>query len=220
MTDRRSVEMKSHMKQPLTQRNPSTNGLIAEGHVEAFGNPFALPIGLKGRLAGWYMSLPDAQHRELASKISVESNNRVVEVGFGPGQLLEMLRDRVSTLVFAGVDPSEIMVRRARRRNPRADLQVGAAAAMPFPDGQADLVISVNNVPMWPDPDAGLIEIRRVLRPGGRLVIAWHGGHDPRGHQRRLVLQPGRESEIDAAIRRQFPAARFTKLQHSDVWET
>lgn len=192
----------------------------ADRRVEANVNPFALPIGLKERLAGWYMGLPDAQHWELASKTSVEHNNRLVEVGFGPGQLVEMLHDRVPTLVLAGVDPSEIMVRRARRRNPCADFQVGAAAAMPFPDGQTDLVISVNNVPMWPDLDARLVEIRRVLRPGGRVMIAWHGGHDPRGHQRRLVLQPDRKAEIDAAVRRRFPDVRIMMLQHSDVWET
>ena len=53
-----------------------------------------------------------------------------------------------------------------------------------FVDACADLVVSVNNVPMWPDIDAGLAEVRRILAAGGQVLIAWHGGHDPRGHPR------------------------------------
>lgn len=203
---------------PLKQGS-STNGLIADGHVVDHGSPFALPVGFRGRLASWYMGLPDAQHRELASTTSIGDSTRLIEIGFGPGQLLEMFHDRAPGLALAGVDPSELMVERARRRNPQADLYLGAAAAMPFPDGHADIVISVNNIPMWPDLDAGLAEIRRVLAPGGVAMLAWHGGHDPRGHQRRLVLQPDRKTAIDAAIRHRFPRTSARTLQHSDVWE-
>jgi SAM-dependent methyltransferase len=197
----------------------STNALIAAGHVAAHGSPFALPIGFKGKLAGWYMGRPDAQHRELVGEIPFSGRTQLIEIGFGPGQMLETFHLRAPQLAIAGVDPSELMVRRAQRRSPQADLRLGAAAAMPFPDGHADVVISVNNLPMWPDLAAALREIHRVLRPGGAVVLAWHGGRDPRGHQRRLVLERGRRAEIDAAIRGQFPDARARTLRHSDVWE-
>jgi ubiquinone/menaquinone biosynthesis C-methylase UbiE len=201
------------------QTGRSTDRLIAEGHVVGGGSPFALPVGIKGRLAGWYMGFSDAQHRELAEVAPIGNRSRLIEIGFGPGQLLAMLHARSSDLVLAGVDPSELMVRRARRRNSRADLHLGAAAAIPFPDGYADIVISVNNIPMWPDLDAGLAEIRRVLQPAGVAMIAWHGGHDPRGHQRRLVLGPERKAVYESAMQRVFPVMTARTLQHSDVWE-
>ncbi len=162
--------MDDHRQEPEI----STSGLIAHGHVNGTTNPFALPIGLKGRLAGWYMGRPDAQHRELAAIVPLDGRTRLVEIGFGPGQLLEMFHDRVPQLAMAGVDPSELMVRRARRHNPHADLQLGAAAAMPFPDGHADLMISVNNIPMWPDLDAGLMRgsARDPARRGGVARLA------------------------------------------------
>ena len=207
------------MAEHRTTPASSTSDLIADGLVSAHSSPFALPLGLKGRLAGWYMGMPDAQHRELAREIPVLGKVQLIEVGFGPGQLLGMLHDRAPQLAVAGVDPSELMVDRAQRRNRQADLYLGAVAAMPFPDDHADLVVAVNNLPMWPDLDAGLREIARVLRPAGSVLIAWHGGHDPRGHQRRLVLAPDRKASIDAAIRRRFPEFRTRVLQHSDVWE-
>jgi SAM-dependent methyltransferase len=197
----------------------STSGLVAEGLVLDTTNPFALPVGVKGRLAGWYMGRPDGQHRELAAIAPLAGRTRLAEIGFGPGQMLEMLHRRMPGLELCGVDPSELMVRRARRRNLQADLHVGAAAAMPFPDGHADLILSVNNVPMWPDLDAALAEVSRVLRPGGIALIAWHGGHQPRGHQRRLVLAPDREEAVTAAIRRRFPTVTVSILQHSILWE-
>jgi len=196
----------------------STTALVAGGHVAETRNPFALPLGWRGRLAGWYMSLPDAQHRELLDVVPTDRGERLLEIGFGPGQLLKMIRGREPHMVLGGVDPSELMVSRARRRNPGADLRLGAAAAIPFPDDHADVVVAVNNVPMWPDLDAALSEIDRILRPGGTAVVAWHGGDDPRGHQRKLVLSAERKATIDSAIRRCFAEVTTIPLHHSDVW--
>ena len=193
-------------------------GLIADGSVGPPRSPFALPIGLRGRLAGWYMGLPDAQHHELAALIAPAAGSRVVEVGFGPGQLLAMFREQQSDLGLAGVDPSEVMLAMARRRVPGAELHLGTAATMPFRRGHADLVVSVNNVPMWPDLDAGLTEICRILQPEGVAYFAWHGGRRPRGHQRRLVLLPERKAVIDAAIRRHFASVEARTLDRSDAW--
>jgi SAM-dependent methyltransferase len=202
-----------------TTTAPTTDGLIAAGAIGDTPNPFALPRGLKGRLAGWYMGRPDRQHHELARLVPLQAGVRVIEVGFGPGQLLAALAEREPTLRLAGVDPSELMVGAARRRNPHADLRVGAAAVMPFADAAADLVLAVNNAPMWPDPAAALAEIRRVLAPSGTLFVAWHGGSDPRGHQKRLVLDRDRFGSLDTAFRRAFPIVRHRSIAHSELWE-
>lgn len=70
------------------------------------------------------------------------------------------------------------MVEQARSRNRRAiasgrvDLRRGSACALPFPDGDLDVVFSINAVQFWEDLRVGLCEIHRVLRPGGRIAIA------------------------------------------------
>ncbi len=48
---------------------------------------------------------------------------------------------------------------------------VGDVAALPFPDGSFDLVVSTFSMHHWSDPAAGLGEIARVLRPAGRALI-------------------------------------------------
>ena len=198
----------------------STKTLIDDGAVRPHCSPFGLPIGFKGRLAGWYMSLPDRQHNELTTTIPVEQATSLVEIGFGPGATMRTLHRRNPGLRLAGVDPSDLMLAAATRRNPTADLRLGAAGAMPFVDGSADVILSVNNLPMWPDLDGALAEIRRVLHPKGLLFIAWHGGTRPVGHQRKLVLSPKRLAEIGTLIADHFPTAQRWTVHHSELWTT
>jgi SAM-dependent methyltransferase len=102
---------------------------------------------------------------------------RVLEVGCGPGQL--SLRLAGHGLQVTGVDLDPAMVGRARanagRRGddgrPRPSFLVGDAAALAFPDGAFDLVVSTLSLHHWADPAAGLAEIGRVLRPGGRALV-------------------------------------------------
>ena len=96
----------------------STKTLIDDGAVRPHCSPFGLPIGFKGRLAGWYMSLPDRQHNELTTTIPVEQATSLVEIGFGPGATMRTLHRRNPGLRLAGVDPSDLMLAAATRRNP------------------------------------------------------------------------------------------------------
>jgi SAM-dependent methyltransferase len=64
------------------------------------------------------------------------------------------------------------MVAQARSRLPvRVRLLVGDAEALPFPPGSFDVVVSASSFHYWPAPLRGLEELRRVLRPGGHLII-------------------------------------------------
>jgi SAM-dependent methyltransferase len=75
------------------------------------------------------------------------------------------------------LDFSETMFRQAAKRNAaaaaegRVDLRVGDAAALPFADGAFDKAFAVNVIYFWPEPGKVLEELRRVLRPGGRLAV-------------------------------------------------
>ncbi|MBO0871841.1 MAG: methyltransferase domain-containing protein [Pseudonocardia sp.] len=94
---------------------------------------------------------------------------RVVDVGCGTGRAVTELRDRSATPV--GVDASEQMITLAQQRWPGADFRVGTAERLPFANGQLDAYRADKLYHALPDPAAALGEARRVLAPGGRVVL-------------------------------------------------
>jgi SAM-dependent methyltransferase len=93
----------------------------------------------------------------------------VLDIGCGSGLALAMAAARGARA--AGLDISAPLVAVARRRVPDADLREGGLDELPFPDGTFDVVLAVNALQFAADPAAALAEVRRVLRPGGRLAI-------------------------------------------------
>jgi ubiquinone/menaquinone biosynthesis C-methylase UbiE len=195
---------------------------MADDHIAAATlNPFRVPSGPLGRLAGWFMGRDDRAHRELVDLLAPDPGARTCEIGFGPGQLLALLAGRDPAAQVCGVDPSAVMLGQARRRLAvagaahRADLRLGVAGALPFPDGHVDHVVAVNSAAIWPDLQAALLDAHRVLRPGGTLLIAWHGATSPRRLQRSLARPESWWHDTTGTIRRVFGNAERNHLTYS-----
>jgi ubiquinone/menaquinone biosynthesis C-methylase UbiE len=94
-----------------------------------------------------------------------------LDVGTGTGRNLPLFP--AGTFVVA-VDPSLSALRRARRRAPGAALTAASVEALPFRDGVFDTIASSLVFCSVPDPDRGLAEVRRVLRPFGHLRMLEH----------------------------------------------
>ena len=86
----------------------------------------------------------------------------------------------------------------------RAEVRGGSAEDTGCPDASFDVAVSVNNVPMWSDLDAGMRELRRVVRPGGRVVVSWHGGTRPGVAARSMVLGDETLDRILGSMRAAF----------------
>lgn len=136
------------------------------------------PRGVLGRLWGPLLDRGTrTANRHALQALALQSGEDVLEVGFGGGRLLSHILDATGGHV-AGLELSDAMMRRGRRRfrreieSGRLRLVEGSAARIPFPDGSFDRVVSVHTIYFWPDPQAGLREIARVLRPAGTLVLA------------------------------------------------
>jgi ubiquinone/menaquinone biosynthesis C-methylase UbiE len=101
----------------------------------------------------------------------------VLEVGAGSGLNLRFYGPGVTRVI--AVDPSLGLWRLARRRVARAEVPVGFVAgsgeAIPLPDASVDTAVLTWTLCSIPDPAAALAELRRVLRPRGRLLFVEHG---------------------------------------------
>jgi len=104
-----------------------------------------------------------------------EATGDVLEVGVGTGLNFGLYRDVRS---LAGVDPDPYMLERARPRAAAlpfpAELHQAGAEHMPFEDARFDTAVITFTLCTIPDPAAALAEVRRVLKPGGRLLFAEH----------------------------------------------
>ncbi|HEX8668457.1 MAG TPA: class I SAM-dependent methyltransferase [Allosphingosinicella sp.] len=157
---------------------------------------FAQPTGLVGRLliAPWLDWISRRMNALALERLALVGDEDVVEIGFGGGALLRSLRRRSSGTIW-GVDVSEAAVARARSRSPGVKIRTGSVEALPLPDGSLDAAVSVNSLYFWPDPDRAFLELARVVKPAGRLVICFEPAEELRkwpGHRYGFRLyEPG-----------------------------
>ncbi|GDY33433.1 class I SAM-dependent methyltransferase [Gandjariella thermophila] len=168
---------------------------------------FGCPHGLLGRIGGWLMARGNAAtERHMVELAELHESDAVLVVGPGPGVGLRTAGERSARVV--GIDPSDLMLATCRRRcadlvrQGRVRLRPGTAEQTGQPDQSVDVVLSVNNVFLWPDWHAGFTELHRVLRPGGRLLLSTH-----------LKWLPGGLAALAAAVE----AAGFADV-HTWTW--
>ncbi|WIV58521.1 class I SAM-dependent methyltransferase [Amycolatopsis nalaikhensis] len=102
----------------------------------------------------------------------VRADDRVLDIGCGNGQLTRLAGERGRAAT--GVDLSGPMLATARARAadlPDVRFEQADAQVHPFPDGEYDLAVSRFGVMFFADPVAAFANIRRALRPGGRLAF-------------------------------------------------
>ena len=151
---------------------------------------FGRPQGLLGRLSGVIMA---RMKRDMTARtirwLDLQPSDYVLEVGFGPGVGIALLAHQVSSGRVEGVDVSEEMVEQASARNAGAvrtgqvKLRRASVETLPFADETFDKALAINSMQVWPDAVAGLREIRRVLKPGGRVALGFtpHSGQPKEG---------------------------------------
>jgi ubiquinone/menaquinone biosynthesis C-methylase UbiE len=106
----------------------------------------------------------------LADAAGVTGAMRVVDVGCGPGGLADELARRVGAENVAAIDPAPQFAAACQARLPPADVRVGAAEELPWPDGSFDATLSSLVVAFMADPDRGVREMARVTRSGGTVA--------------------------------------------------
>ena len=139
---------------------------------------FSRPSSLMGRILLRSMNIGHGRLHQWGLKAAgIQLTDRVLDVGCGGGKAISRILEETRREV-AGIDHSPEAVKTARSLN-RAAVSSGrlrivesSVESLPFRDGFFDVVTAFETTYFWPELQAGLTEIRRVLSPGGRLVIA------------------------------------------------
>jgi ubiquinone/menaquinone biosynthesis C-methylase UbiE len=136
------------------------------------------PTGLFGRLTLWRMNKSHSKLTDWGlTHITVESRSTVLDVGCGGGRTVGKLAAMAVQERVHGIDYSEESVAASRRYNAQAiragrvEIHLADVGKLPFPDNAFDLVTGVETHFWWTDIAAGFREIRRVLKPGGTLIL-------------------------------------------------
>jgi ubiquinone/menaquinone biosynthesis C-methylase UbiE len=175
------------------------------------------------RFMGRYSLLLSPQLADLAG---VRGQQRVLDVGCGPGALTAELVTRLGPAAVAAVDPSEPFVVAARARNPGVDVRQASAEHLPFPDQAFDAALAQLVVHFMADPIAGLAEMARVIRRDGVVAACvWDhaGGQGPLSvfWQAARELDPAVHDESQLAGARQghlaelFEAAGLREIEET-----
>ena len=121
----------------------------------------------------------DAGLREQRRNLLSQATGRVLEIGAGTGLNAGHYTDSVTELVLC--EPEAPMARRLRARAHRGKVVEAPAEALPFPDDSFDTVVSTLVLCTVGDTGKALGEIKRVLAPGGRLLLLEHVRSDDPG---------------------------------------
>ena len=178
--------------------------------TQALNRQFGHPHGPLEHLVGAVMAIENAKTNALVvGLLSLEESDCVLEIGCGPG--VALARAAATAQYAAGVDPSSAMTRlaRARLRRPigRGTVQVEQAPVerLPFNPSTFTVAFAVNSVQHWESIDDGLTELRRVLKPDGRLLLALRA-ENPTGRRPDPHARGATRHQLDELVKQPRPS--------------
>ena len=104
----------------------------------------------------------------------IPNPKNLIDVGCGPGHVCELLANRFPEAQFTGIDVSDTLIaiaQQKRKKLSNLNFEVGNALDLRFNDEEFDAAISINSIKAWPDRQVGIIQMARVVRSGGTVIV-------------------------------------------------
>jgi ubiquinone/menaquinone biosynthesis C-methylase UbiE len=155
---------------------------------------------------------------EFLAWLDAPKGARWLDVGCGNGAFTEKLIARCAPIAVAAIDPSEGQLAFARTRpgTEIVDFQKAGAQELPFPSGSFDVAVMALVISFVPDPPSAVIEMARVVRPGGTLA-AYMWDFPAGGVPLQPLIEAMKSLGIDAPMPPNTEASRSDVLQ--TLWE-
>jgi SAM-dependent methyltransferase len=175
------------------------------------------PTGIIGRIVlGPLWNRRNAELNKVTlAQLDLTGADRVLDIGFGGGYLLDRIIPEIARGFVAGLDASPVMVEsfqarhRAAIRAGRVDVRCGQAESSPYPDGRFTRVSSVNSLFYWDDLVRGISEIYRVLEEEGKVVLTFTCKRDL---DRKGFAQYGVKTYEEQDVRQMLAEAGFRDI--------
>ena len=143
-------------------------------------------------------------HLGPTDRLEIRPDDTVLEVGFGPGVVIQRLAKLAVAGHVAGIDQSRDMVQQARARNAtavqegRVELRNGSVASLPFDDNSFHRALAINSMQYWPQAVVALQEVRRVLKDGGSIALGFtpYSGQPNKGLTEALTAAGFKQANI------------------------
>lgn len=194
---------------------------FAERFVKAFVQTFAqqlrYPSGWMGQILLLFLNRENATMNQLVVEhLELKPQQAILEMGFGGGDLFARLLNAKIELQIAGIDPSPTSIAMVKKRFRRPitlgqiTLHQSSADAIPFTDNMFDAIATVNTLYFWSDVSDVLKECRRVLKPGGKVAIAYTSKEFLEDH---FLTQHGFQSYSDQELETFLVSLGFTQVR-------
>ncbi len=178
--------------------------------LNSFYKQFGNPTGLMGNLAGKILAANNKERTDwVLSFMDVKPDDKILEIGYGPGLAIEKLEKKIKNGLIVGVDVSDVMLKQASRRNfegikrGKVKLHQGTINDLNYKNNFFDYVFGINVSLFWKDPVSEFKKIRNLLKPGGSLLIALQ----PRYAKSNLEVR-----EIGDRVKNEIIKAGFTNF--------
>ena len=163
------------------------------GIIQTMFKQFRQPTGWMAGLTGLGMNRGHEKvWRWGMEHVAIAPDATILDVGCGGGGAVKILARTASRGKVCGMDYAEDVLPTARRVNRalikqgRVEIKRGSVSDLPFPDDAFDLATAFETTMFWPSPVDDLREVRRVLKPGGTLLIANEAYADARFEERNV----------------------------------
>lgn len=143
---------------------------------------FKRPRGTLGQLAGLIMANRPSnieRNQWTVDLLALQADDRLLEIGFGPGLAIEQASRVVTDGLVVGIDHSEVMLQQARKRNAigiangLVELYLGSLENLPSYEKPFTKICSANVVQFWKDPVADFSKLRSMLAKGGVIASTY-----------------------------------------------
>lgn len=165
------------------------------GIVKEIGKQCRIP---QGRFGAFWVRTMNIAHSRLTrwglSHVKISESDTILDVGCGGGKTVKRLAEMTPEGKVYGIDYPEACVAIANSVNRRyintrhVEILHASVESLPFPDDMVDLVTAVDPHFFWPDLVENLREIRRVLKPGGYLLLINEAYRDDKFEKRNAIF--------------------------------